>query len=158
MIMTRLKLKIIGSIAAAALGIVLGRLNFALLLHAFESDNVLFAATHPAQMFWLQLGFSLLSGLIGLSVFWAGIVGKRLNLPVRLLILSVAAVISQWVFFLLKQMQIAAIAQNATPNSPAFVSLGNLNLEWVPLLTAAAVWICAAPFLFLGKKDRLPAR
>ncbi|MBN2716643.1 MAG: hypothetical protein JXX14_12370 [Deltaproteobacteria bacterium] len=150
--MTHPKLKIAGSLLAVALGVVLGWLTLEWLLDALEGDDVRLAANHLGQKLWIQLKFALLSALVGGSVFWGSIVGRRWNLPVRLLLLSIFAIGVQWTTAAIWWIQISAAAPDGTEDVPAVIFLGSLGTDWIPLLTAAIVWVAVVPLLFGARK------
>ena len=154
--MTHPKMKIAGTLLAVAMGVMLGWLTLEWLLDAVEGDDVRLVNDHLGQKLWVQLKFALLSALVGVSAFWGSIVGKRWNLMVRLLVLSLLAVGTQWAVAAIRWAQVAATAPEGTVDIPAVIYLGSIGTDWIPLITAVTVWIGAVPLLFGGqKKDAL---
>lgn len=137
---------------AVALGVVLGWLSLEWLLDAVEGDDVRLVSEHLGQKLWVQLKFALLSALVGASAFWGAMVGRRWNAMARLIVLSILAVGIQFAVAMFKWMQLASGLPEGTEDMPAMVYIGNLGSEWVPLITAVAVWICVIPMLFGARK------
>ena len=150
--MTHPKIKIAGTLLAVALGVMLGWLTLEWLLDAVEGDTVRLVADHLGQKLWLQLKFALLSALVGVSAFWGAIIGRRWNLLVRLLLLSVLAVGAQWGAAIIRWIQVSAIAPEGTTDIPAVIYLGSIGTDWIPLIAALVVWVGVVPLLFGGKK------
>ena len=155
--MTHKKLKIVGSIAGVALGVVLGWLSLEWLFDAVESDDVRLMAANLGEKLWVQLKFSFISSLIGLSVFWGAVAGRRWNFWARLSVLSIVAIGTQWTVAFVKVMHIASGVPDGTEEMPASIFFGDLGAEWIPLATAVLVWSSVVPLLFVPQPDALTA-
>ncbi|MBN2342825.1 MAG: hypothetical protein JXX29_22620 [Deltaproteobacteria bacterium] len=149
--MTHPRLKIFGSIVAAALGVALGWISLEWFLSAVESDDVRLVAAHLGEKLWMQAKFAGLSSLIGLSVLWGAIISKRWNVVFRIVGLGVFAVIVQFAVASVRWAQISAMAPDGTEDMPAMIYFGALDTEWIPFITAVAVWLAVVPLLFSGK-------
>jgi hypothetical protein len=151
--MTHPKIKIAGSFLAVALGVVLGWLSLEWLLDAVSGDETRLVSEHLGQKLMVQLKFALLSALVGLSAFVGSLIGRRWNLPGRLVFLSLLAISAQWAAAAFKWMQLSAVAPEGTVDMPAMVYLGSLGTEWVPIAALAVVWVAVVPLLFGKKKS-----